>query len=65
MPREGRHFRVQEGIESGTRIGKVLRKFSHNPGGGIQHFTDAMVVNVPGEEVGVLQDGSLQQKSSV
>ena len=59
MPREGSHFRVQEGIESGTRIGKMFRKFSHNPTGGIQYLTDAMIFNVSGEEVSVLQDGNL------
>ena len=60
MSGEGSHFRVEKGIQGGPRVGKVFRKFSHNPGGSIQHLTDAIIVDVPGEEISVLQDGGLE-----
>ena len=60
MSGEGSHFRVEEGIQGRPRVGKVFRKFSHNPGGGIQHLTDAIIVDVPGEKMSVLQDGGLE-----
>ena len=37
----------------------MLRELSNNPCSCVEHFTDAMVVNCPSEEVGVLQDGGL------
>ena len=56
---EGDRLGVQQAVQRGSRISQMFWEFSNNPGSCVEHFTDAVVVDGPSEEMGVLQDGWL------
>ena len=62
MTRKGGHLWVQEDVDGDPRVGHMLTELPYNPGGRIQHLTDAFLLTATSEEVSGVQNGKLLKK---